>query len=604
MTGGPARARTEIPWSAWAVHFYTATGAVMAFLATREAFAGDFRMAFVWLFAALVVDSSDGTLARLAHVHDRLPHFSGEKVDDLVDYLTFVFVPALIVWRADLIPAGWGLAVVAAMLLSSAYGFASADAKTADCFFTGFPSYWNVAALYLLVGRLPASVNAAILLVLAAFVFVRIGYVYPSRTPTLRPLTVTLTAVWGALILAIIISLPNPSRVLVWLSLVFPVYYTVLSFALDVRRKSMPTGALSLALVGLLLWPAAASTQTRLSENIVLVTLDGARWQEVFTGMDESLLRASVASGTDITTLPAHKQFSGATPIERRERLMPFLWRTLLVDHGFIAGDRTAGSLVSVTNRHRFSYPGYSEILTGQAHDDVIKSNDAIRNPFPSVLQFVRRKLQLPASHVATFGSWGVFRAIVESEEGATTVNAGVQAYVSPSPEMQALSAIQSQATPPWDNLRHDAFTFRFAMDYAKRTHPRVLYIAFDETDDWAHDGRYDLVLQALHRADGYLRELWDALQADPQYRDKTTLIVTADHGRGRTTADWRKHGSNVAGADEIWIAVASPDTARRGLWRGHPPLFQNQIAATIASALGLDYREHNPQAGEAIRVK
>src|SRR5439155_2343987 len=332
-----------------------------------------------------------------------------------------------------------------------------------DCFFTGFPSYWNVAALYLLIGRLPARVNAAILLALAALVFVRIGYVYPSRTPTLRPLTVTLTAVWGALILAIIVSLPNPSHVLVWLSLVFPVYYTVLSLALDVRRNSMPTRALSLALVGLLLWPAAASTQTRLTENVVLVTLDGARWQEVFTGMDESLRRASIASGTDITTLPAYKQFSGATPIERRERLMPFFWQTLLVNHGFIAGDRTAGSLVSVTNRHRFSYPGYSEILTGQAHDDVIKSNDAIRNAFPSVLQFVRRKLQLAASHVATFGSWGVFRAIVESEEGATTVNAGVQAYMSPSPEMQALSAIQSQATPPWDNLRHDAFTFRFA---------------------------------------------------------------------------------------------------------------------------------------------
>ena len=111
-------------------------------------------------------------------------------------------------------------------------------------------------------------------------------------------------------------------------------------------------------------------------------------------------------------------------------------------------------------------------------------------------------------------------------------------------------------------------------------------------------------MLQALHRTDGHLRELWEALQADPQYRGKTTLIITTDHGRGRTTADWRKHGSDVAGADEISTAVASLDTTRRGVWRGHPPLFQNQIAATIASALGLDYREHNPQAGEAIRVK
>jgi hypothetical protein len=367
----------------------------------------------------------------------------------------------------------------------------------------------------------------------------------------------------------------------------------------------MRSRALLLAFTGLLASHAAASAQAPRTENVVLVTLDGARWQDVFTGMDESLLKASRSAGTDIRALPEYQQFSGATPAERRERLMPFLWRTLLVDRGFIAGDRTAGSLVSVTNGHRFSYPGYSEILTGQAHDDVIKSNDAIRNRFPSVLQFVRRKLQIAPAQVATFASWGVFRAIVESEEGATTVNAGVQAYASPAPEMALLSALQSQTTTPWDNVRHDAYTFRFAMDYLKRVHPRVVYIAFDETDDWAHDGKYDLVLRALHRTDEFLKELWEALQADPQYHDKTTIIVTTDHGRGPIAgAQWRKHGKDIAGADQIWVALISPDTPRRGLWLGHPPLFQNQIAATIAGALGLDYREQNPQAGEAFRLK
>ena len=128
----------------------------------------------------------------------------------------------------------------------------------------------------------------------------------------------------------------------------------------------------------------------RRTENIVLVTLDGARWQEIFTGMDEALLRASSPKGTDVTTLPVYKQFAGATAVERRERLLPFLWRTLVADHGFIAGDRTAGSPVSVTNTLWFSYPGYAEILTGQAHDDRITSNDPIRNPFPTVFQFLR----------------------------------------------------------------------------------------------------------------------------------------------------------------------------------------------------------------------
>src|SRR2546428_10663959 len=137
MTAHQSGARTEIPWSAWAVHCYTATGAVMAFLATREVFAGDFRMAFAWLFAALVVDSSDGTLARLAHVHERLPFFSGEKVDDLVDYLTFVFVPALIVWRADLIPAGGGLAGVGGGVVSGGGRGAGGGGEEPRCLFSG-----------------------------------------------------------------------------------------------------------------------------------------------------------------------------------------------------------------------------------------------------------------------------------------------------------------------------------------------------------------------------------------------------------------------------------------------------------------------------------
>ena len=355
------------------------------------------------------------------------------------------------------------------------------------------------------------------------------------------------------------------------------------------------------ALVGVLAGAANVSTQAPRARNVVLVTLDGARWQEVFGGMDESLLRSTMAKDADVTASPSHKQFAGTSPGARRERLMPFLWRTLLVGHGFIAGNRTAGSRVSVTNHHWFSYPGYSEILTGQAHDEAIKSNDAIRNPFPSVFQFVQRRLLLQPAHIATFASWGVFNEIVESEQGATTVNAGVATYESPSPQVQALSALQRETPTAWGNTRRDAYTFRFAMDYLKRMHPRVLYIAFDETDDWAHEGHYDLVLEMLHRTDGYLKELWDTLQADPHYRGTTTLIVTTDHGRGRTANDWRKHGKDVAGADEIWMAIASPDSARRGEWRDHPLLFQNQIAATIAAALDLDYREQNPQAGEAI---
>ena len=223
-------------WPAWLVHAYTGAGAVLAFLATQAAIAQDFRMAFIWLFVAVLVDSTDGVLARAARVHERLPRFPGHKLDDLVDYLTFVFVPAIIVWQANLVTAPLTIPVVAAMLLSSLFGFVSEDAKTEDHFFTGFPSYWNIVVLYLVVLALSPILNAVILVLLSALVFVRIGYVYPTRTTTARTLTVALGAIWSVMMMVLILQLPTPQRSLAWLSLFFPVYYTGLSFMLHARR--------------------------------------------------------------------------------------------------------------------------------------------------------------------------------------------------------------------------------------------------------------------------------------------------------------------------------------------------------------------------------
>jgi phosphatidylcholine synthase len=235
MLSRPARSST---WSAWAVHAYTASGAVLAFLAAQSVVADNWRLAFLWLFVAVLVDSTDGYFARLVRVHDRLPQFSGARLDDLVDYLTFVFVPTLLVWRAELVPVGWMLPVAAAMLLSSAYGFVAADAKTTDHFFTGFPSYWNIVVLYLVVlGLVPLS-NAIILLALAALVFVRVSYIHPSRTLAWRTVTMILCILWGALMLVLILTLPNASRTLAWLSLFFPIYYVLLSFTLHRKRSA------------------------------------------------------------------------------------------------------------------------------------------------------------------------------------------------------------------------------------------------------------------------------------------------------------------------------------------------------------------------------
>ena len=222
--------------AAWLVHLYTASGVVFGFLAATSIYQHAYRGALLWLFAATVVDATDGILARRADVRARLPGFDGALLDNLVDYVTYVFVPALFVWQALLVPVPAIVPVCAAMLLSSAYGFSQAAAKTGDHFFTGFPSYWNVVVLYLFVAGWPPAVNAAVVLTLAALVFVPVRYVYPSRTPVLRRTTNVMGAAWAAAVLVLVIQAPAESRILFWGSLVFPVYYLALSWTLHLRR--------------------------------------------------------------------------------------------------------------------------------------------------------------------------------------------------------------------------------------------------------------------------------------------------------------------------------------------------------------------------------
>jgi phosphatidylcholine synthase len=231
---------------AWLVHAYTGTGAVLAFMAAWGVVHGYDRVALGAMFAATIVDATDGMLARRARVKEVLPQIDGGRIDDIVDYMTFVLVPMLLLEAAGGLRLAALVPVVAVVLLSSLYGFVAPDAKSSDHFFTGFPSYWNIVVLYLLLFRVPPDANAAILLVLSALIFVRIGYVYPSRTPTLRTLTLLLGTIWTVAIGAIIWLWPFPPAWLAIGSLLFPVYYTVLSLVLHVRRSpAVPSRAAS-----------------------------------------------------------------------------------------------------------------------------------------------------------------------------------------------------------------------------------------------------------------------------------------------------------------------------------------------------------------------
>jgi phosphatidylcholine synthase len=229
-------------FSAVLVHLYTASGAVAAFLGTIAVIDGRYRAAFLWMVVATAIDATDGVLARAARVKDVLPAIDGPKLDDIVDYVTFVFLPVLLMYHAGLLPPGLAAPVAAVVLVSSLFGFTAADAKTDDHFFTGFPSYWNIVSVYLYVAGLPAAINAAILLGLSALVFWRVRYVYPTRTPVLRGLTLVLGVIWAALIVVVVVMLPAVSMPMVLASLIFPIYYVVLSVVLNLRT---PRGAIS-----------------------------------------------------------------------------------------------------------------------------------------------------------------------------------------------------------------------------------------------------------------------------------------------------------------------------------------------------------------------
>ena len=208
-------------------------------LAALAVTAGDYRAAFFWLGVQILIDATDGLLARALRVKEQLPHFDGARLDDIVDYLCYVFVPMFLLLHAGNLEGRVGVAVAAFVLIASGYGFSQADAKvmTTDYFFTGFPSYWNLVALYLFVWRLPPAVNAAILLGLGVLVFVPLRYVYPSRTRTLQGPTNLLGAVWGVLLIWIVWRLPEPNGMLVSASLIFPAYYMLLSAWLNWRPR-------------------------------------------------------------------------------------------------------------------------------------------------------------------------------------------------------------------------------------------------------------------------------------------------------------------------------------------------------------------------------
>ncbi|MCE2788884.1 MAG: phosphoglyceromutase [Saprospiraceae bacterium] len=337
--------------------------------------------------------------------------------------------------------------------------------------------------------------------------------------------------------------------------------------------------------------------QDRKTQHVVLITLDGLRWQDLFFGADDSLVHRSEFV-KDIRSLDSI--FGGTDFIEKRHKLMPFFWDTLATK-GQLVGNRKLNSPANVTNIHWFSYPGYNEILTGYT-DPMINTNNKIYNPNITVLEWLHQKQEFRGK-IAAFGSWDVFPYIINDVRSGIPVNAGFEGAEDGtlSWKEKYLNELQRVTPSPWSSVRLDVFTHEYAKEYIQKYHPRVVFISYGETDDFAHDGRYDHYLHSARRTDGFIHDLWNFYQRDSLYAGKTTFLITTDHGRGDIVKkEWTSHGKIIKGSNEIWMAAIGPDVPPLGERKDTKVVFQRQVASTLAAILGYTY-ESKEDVGKAI---
>ncbi|MEX0686966.1 MAG: DUF4168 domain-containing protein [Balneolales bacterium] len=299
------------------------------------------------------------------------------------------------------------------------------------------------------------------------------------------------------------------------------------------------------------------------TDNIFIITSDGLRWHEVFMGAEQAIIQDHVENAKELKELFWREELK-----VRREALMPFFWSTI-AEQGQLYGNRNLGSKMNVTNSSRASYPGYNEILTGFYDDDRVITNYPIFNPNWSILDFFNEQEDLNGS-VGVVASWWSFPEIINAPRSKVNVIAGPQGS-------------QPSIMPQPDTLTHEN-----VMKYIRESTPRVAMLVYDDTDNRAHEGGYEGYLKAANKFDAYVQELWEFVQSHPQYKNRTTFLITTDHGRG-IGDQWSNHGSGAAHSNEVWMAVLGPDTPARG--EDTPGQYNlNQVAASAAAFLGLEY--------------
>lgn len=349
-----------------------------------------------------------------------------------------------------------------------------------------------------------------------------------------------------------------------------------------------------LFIVGLLICFNAVAQQS--GANIIIVTTDGLRWQEVFRGMDTAL--ANNPEFNQGSRLDLYKNYGDKDEKESRKKLLPFLW-TVVAKEGQLYGNRHLGNKLNNANPYWFSYPGYSEIMTGYV-DSAINSNGYPPNPNETVLEFFNKK---PAfkGRVAAFSAWGAFNRILNEERSGIPVVAAFDdcGGRQPGSREELINAMRKESFKPFGEEEClDVFTHFAAMEWLTKKRPKVLYIAYGETDEWAHAGKYQYYLDAARQFDDWLKNIWDFVQSDSQYRNNTVLFITTDHGRGDSEKkQWTSHGKDIKGSDEIWMAAIGPGITAKGEISGGMQLYQEQFAQTVAGLLGFTFKARHPVA-------
>lgn len=318
--------------------------------------------------------------------------------------------------------------------------------------------------------------------------------------------------------------------------------------------------------------------------NVFIITLDGFRWQELFAGADSALLN-DPSSTADTAYMKA--MFWDADPKKRREKLLPFFWN-MIGKKGQLMGNRNKGSKVNTKNFYSISYPGYNEIFTGEA-DPFISDNQKKKNHNVNLLEYLN-KFPAYAGKIAAFTSWNVFPYILNEERSKLYINSGYEVDESSelSQTQKVLNRLQMSQDHEAKSERADLLTFLAAREYILKHQPKVMFIGLGGTDSYGHAGQYGQYLKEANQADRIISDLWNLVQSSPFYKDKTTFIITTDHGRGSSPSNWHKHGALVRGSSQTWIAMIGRAVKPLGEIAGGNQLYQKHIAGTVGYLLGV----------------